>query len=136
MYHLDQKLINILYNLSNSKYLYTNGTYGHGINGLNALNLRNIYDFHDNKIYGRDSIPSMKPEFESYNHVNNSIMYKHNDYNKRIFFDDLPNNIYTAYNIGWETVWIHPQANNTMKPDYINHAYTNVIDALYSIDLN
>ena len=129
-------LTDILYNLQNPKYLYTNGTYGHGINGLDALNLRNIYDFHDDKIYGRDTIPYMKPEFESYNHVNNSIMYEHNDYNKRIFFDDLPNNIYTAHNIGWETVWIHRDADNNHKPYYMDHAYKNIVEALENIDLN
>ena len=70
----------------------------------------------------------MKPDFKSFNYVNNSIFYDHNDYNKRIFFDDLPNNIY-AHSIGWETVWIHRDADNN-KPYYIDHAYTNTVEAL------
>jgi FMN phosphatase YigB (HAD superfamily) len=132
----NSRLTSILYNLQNNKYLYTNGTYGHGINGLDGLNLRNIYDFHDDKIYGRDSIPYMKPDFKSFNHVNNNIMYDHHDYNKKIFFDDLQENLKTAHNIGWETVWIHEEADNNMKPDYIDYAYTNVVQALENIDLN
>ena len=116
----------------NKKFIYTNGTYGHGEDGLNAMKCKDNFE----KIYGRDTLPYMKPNFKSFNHVNNDILYNHNLFDKRIFFDDLQENLKTAHNIGWETVWIHPQANNNMKPDYIDHAYTNVIDALYSIDLN
>ena len=112
-------------------YIYTNGTYGHGEDGLSAMKCKDSFQ----KIYGRDTLPYMKPDFKSFNHVNNDILYNHNLSDKRIFFDDLQNNLKTAHNIGWETVWIHPQANNNMKPDYVDHAYTNVIDALYSIDL-
>jgi FMN phosphatase YigB (HAD superfamily) len=122
----------ILDNIPNPKYLYTNGTYGHGTDGLNAMDCINSFKY----IYARDTIPYMKPDFESFNHVNNSIMYDHEDFNNKIFFDDLSTNLYTAYNIGWETVWIHPDADNNHKPYYINHAYTNVVDALYSINLN
>lgn len=132
----DQKLINILYNLPNPKYLYTNGTYGHGIDGLEGLKLRNDRDFSDSHIYGRDSIPYMKPDFKSFNHVNNSIFYDHNDYNHRIFFDDLPNNLYAAHIMGWETVWIHREANDNDKPYYVDHAYKNTVEALQNIDLN
>tara|TARA_B110000977_G_C10860025_1_gene409372 strand:- start:223 stop:699 length:477 start_codon:yes stop_codon:yes gene_type:complete len=132
----DQKLINILYNLRNSKYLYTNGTYGHGVDGLEGLNLRNDRDFSDYHIYGRDSIPYMKPDLKSFNYVNNSIMYEHGDYNNKIFFDDLQDNLYTAHIMGWETVWIHKEANNNDKPYYIDYAYTNTVEALQNIDLN
>ena len=59
-----------------------------------------------------------------------------NDYNHRIFFDDLPNNLYAAHNIGWETVWIHPDADNNLKPYYVDHAYKNIVDALENINLN
>ena len=72
----------------------------------------------------------------SITNVNNSIFYDHNDYNKRIFFDDLPNNIYAAHNMGWETVWIHREADNNNKPYYTDHAYTNIVEALQNIDLN
>ena len=45
-------------------------------------------------------------------------------------------NIYAAYNIGWETVWIHRDADNNHKPYYMNHAYKNIVEALENIDLN
>ena len=38
--------------------------------------------------------------------------------------------------MGWETVWIHRDADNSNKPYYIDHAYTNTVDALENIDLN
>ena len=122
----------LLYKSSNKKFIYTNGTYGHGENGLSAMKCKDSFQ----KIYGRDTLPFMKPDFKSFNYVNNDILYNYNLSDKKIFFDDLQENLKTAHNIGWETVWIHPQANNNKKPDYIDHAYTNVIDALYSIDLN
>jgi len=128
----NNNLNKILYDLPNKKYLYTNGTYGHGIDGLKAMNSINYF----NSIYARDTIPYMKPDYKSYNHVNNSIYYDHGDNSNRLFFDDLPNNLYSAHNIGWETVWIHPEADNNQIPYYIDHAYTNVIDALNSINLN
>ena len=122
----------VLDKLDNPKYIYTNGTYGHGEDGLKHMECSNSFKH----IYARDTIPFMKPEFKSYNHVNNSIYFDHDDVGSRIFFDDLPNNLYTAHNIGWETVWIHPEASNDHKPYYIDHAYKNVIDALYTINLN
>jgi len=88
------------------------------------------------KIYARDTLPYMKPDFKSFNHVNNDILYNHNLSDKRIFFDDLQNNLKTAHDIGWETVWIHPHAKYYSKPNYVDHAYINIIDALYSINLN
>tara|TARA_B100000900_G_scaffold114017_1_gene95524 strand:+ start:2539 stop:3003 length:465 start_codon:yes stop_codon:yes gene_type:complete len=127
-YHLNY----LLYKYPNKKFIYTNGTYGHGEDGLNAMKCKDSFQ----KIYGRDTLPYMKPDFKSFNYVNNDILYNHNLSDKKIFFDDLQENLKTAHNIGWETVWIHPQSNNNMKPYYIDHAYTNVIDALYSIDLN
>ena len=44
-----------MYNLRNPKYLYTNGTYGHGVDGLEGLNLRNDRDFYiDTILKNRD----------------------------------------------------------------------------------
>ena len=116
----------------NKKFIYTNGTYGHGEDGLSAMKCKESFQ----KIYARDTLPYMKPDFKSFNHVNNDILYNHNLSDKRIFFDDLQNNLKTAHDIGWETVWIHPHAKYYSKPNYVDHAYTNVIYALYSIDLN
>jgi len=116
----------------NKKFIYTNGTYGHGKEGLSAMKCKESFQ----KIYARDTLPYMKPDFKSFNHVNNDILYNHNLSDKRIFFDDLQNNLKTAHDIGWETVWIHPHAKYYSKPNYVDHAYTNIIDALYSINLN
>jgi len=128
----NQRLNQILNNLPNKKYIYTNGTYEHGEDGLKHMECSNSYKH----IFARDTIPYMKTDFKSYNYVDNCIRYDHNDYGPRIFFDDLPNNLYTAYNIGWDTVWIHPEADNNHKPYYVNHAYTNVVEALENINLN
>ena len=116
----------------NKKFIYTNGTYGHGEESLSAMKCKENFQ----KIYARDTLPYIKPDFKSFNHVNNDILYNYNLSDKRIFFDDLQDNLKTAHDIGWETVWIHPHAKYYSKPNYVDHAYTNIIDALYSIDLN
>ena len=127
-YHLNY----LLDKYKNKKFIYTNGTYGHGEEGLSAMKCKDSFQ----KIYARDTLPYIKPDFKSFNHVNNDILYNYNLSDKRIFFDDLQDNLKTAHDIGWETVWIHPHAKYYSKPNYVDHAYTNVIDALYSINLN
>ena len=119
--------------ISNPIFIYTNGTIGHAIDSLNGMECYNSFK---DRIYARDTIPFMKPYFKSFNHVNNSILYDYGHNEKRIFFDDLQHNLLVAKNLGWETVWISPEADNNNKLYYIDHAYTHVIDALYSIDLN
>ena len=118
----------LLFTLKHKKFIYTNGTYGHGENSLKHMNLTS--QFKD--IYARDIIPYMKPDFRSFNHVRNSLLYIHDcDKNdKFIFFDDLINNLKGAKNIGWTTVWIHPEYNNMDKAYYIDYKFKNIIDAL------
>ena len=84
-----------LYNLQNPKFIYTNGTKGHGQEGLDAMGCIDSFK----NIYARDNLPFMKPDFKSFNYVNNSIYFDYGYDKKRIFFDDLPNNLYTAYNL-------------------------------------
>ena len=69
--------------LKHKKFIYTNGTLGHGEESLKHMNLTS--QFKD--IYARDIIPYMKPYYRSYNHVRNSLLYKHscNIHDKFIF---------------------------------------------------
>lgn len=110
-------------------YIYTNGTYSHGEGIVDNLLLDTIIP--KKNIFGRDTIPHMKPYIKSFNHVNEIIKkdtkyFKHDIY----FFDDLIDNLITARSIGWVSVWISPDFIN--KPDYIDYAFPNIFQALLS----
>ena len=117
-------------------YLYTNGTYGHGLNISEHLNISDMVSF----IYGRDNLrPAlypprhMKPYQESFNFVNESIQSDSGSFDNDVyFFDDLKENLQTAKNIGWKTILI--KSNETLKP-YIDYVFTNIYSALLNLDL-
>ena len=86
-------------------YIYTNGTFGHGKGVIENLKLSNQVK----RIFARDNIPWMKPYINSFRYVNNIINKESNSsQNEIIFFDDLEENLMTAKQIGWNTVWISP----------------------------
>ena len=108
-------------------YIYTNGTYFHGENIVRNL-LLSEYIPKDN-IFGRDTIPYMKPEKKSFIYVDRYIKNNIEDKNSKIyFFDDLINNLVTAKSIGWSVVWISP--NFIDKPDFIDYSFPNIFQAL------
>ena len=56
------------------------------------------------KVYSRDNIPYMKPDYRSFNAVNNDINnYYKDSINEIYFFDDLLENCKQAKNHGWKT---------------------------------
>ena len=115
----------LLNNIDHDKiYIYTNGTYGHGKKVIDNLNIR------VDGIFGRDTIPFMKPHPKSFNFVNNIV--DKND--ECIFFDDLLDNLDTAKNIGWKTVWITPNF-NVSKPQNVDYIFPNIYQALLLLGL-
>ena len=71
--NFNKKLYDLLNLYNYDKYIYTNGTMGHAKNSIPKL----LKDINIKYIYARDTIPSMKPQFSSFNHVNNDIFYKY-----------------------------------------------------------
>ena len=133
------KLLNLLNKFNNKKIIYTNGTYGHAKNSIPKLFRNNIFE----KIYARDTIPFMKPNFKSFNYINNNIFHNINNIDKYenisyIFFDDNLDNIETAKEIGWITIWIpHRNYENEVKKNnykFVDYKYSNIYYALE--DLN
>jgi FMN phosphatase YigB (HAD superfamily) len=134
----NSQLSNLLNSIKYKKIIYSNGTYGHVNNSLPKLVSNNIF----NEIYARDTIPAMKPHFKSFNYVKNSIFYNQN-LNKYkdisyIFFDDNLDNMKTAKEIGWTTVWIpHRNYNTSIKNNnynFVDYKYDNIIIALNNIN--
>lgn len=112
---------NLLNNINYDKiYIYTNGTYGHGKKVIDNLNIK------VEGVFGRDTIPYMKPHPGSFNFVNNIV---NNNRDECIFFDDLLENLDTAKSIGWKTVWITPNF-NVSKPENVDYIFPNIYQAL------
>ena len=123
----DNILINLLNNCPYPKYIYTNAMYKHANLVLNKLKIQNVFE----KIYSRDTIPLMKPEYNSAIDVEkNIIITKNTKNNKFVFFDDLLPNLKTGNKKGWVTIWISPLYRNKKHYDYIDHAFPDIKTAL------
>ena len=127
----DNNLANLLNNCPHKKYIYTNATYDHANIIINKLNINN----HFNKIYSRDTIPSMKPMIQSARDVENNIIFyeKETNFNKNnefVFFDDLLPNLKTAKIKGWKTIWISPFYNHKNNYNYLDYSFPNINIAL------
>ena len=125
----DNFLKYLLDEINCKKFIYTNGTYGHGVNSLNSLELNKSF----NDIFARDTLPYMKPYFQSFNEVQNILYYRHNTSKMDIyiFFDDILHNLETAKKVGWITIWIHPSGNSNL--DYVDYTFKDVHNALLFI---
>jgi FMN phosphatase YigB (HAD superfamily) len=112
--------------ISDHNYIYTNGTYGHAEGVTNALNIRDIMRL----MFARDTIPEMKPYMESFQYVQKQItrnlQWITNEY---YFFDDMLDNLFTAKQLGWKTIWIsHNFKKNNY--DFVDYSFANIYQAL------
>lgn len=113
--------------ISDLNYIYTNGTYGHALGVTNALNIRNSMRL----MFARDTVPEMKPYIESFHYVQKMITRNlQRVSNEYYFFDDLPDNLFTAKHLGWITIWIHPNVSEQKKYKFIDYAFPNIFQAL------
>jgi len=108
------------------KYIYTNGTYDHANVVLNNMKINHYFK----KIYSRDTVDKMKPDYNSGLDVQNDIQRIGEINNKIIFFDDQLPNLETAKKLGWKTVWIHSKFNKSLQFNYVDHAFPTLISAL------
>ena len=98
---IDEQLSYLLVMLPSRKIIFTNGTYNHGVTCLNKLSI--IEHFHS--IISRDKIKTLKPDYNSYKRCMKLCNIYDSD--KCVFFDDLPENLIAAKNMGWITVLIN-----------------------------
>ena len=126
----DSKISTMISNTGvDAVYIYTNGTFGHGEKVTESLNIPKT-----KKIFGRDTLPYMKPHIHSYNFVNNHVINDNGENNEIYFFDDMVENLLTAERIGWKTVWISPDF--MQKQHFINYAFPNIYEALIFFKTN
>jgi len=108
-------------------YIYTNGTFGHAIAVIEKMNIIKYFF----KVYSRDNIPYMKPDYRSFNAVHNDINnYYKDSINKIYFFDDLLENCKEAKNHGWTTFWINPNALSGHQYEFVDYSFKDIKSCL------
>ena len=125
----DKQLKYLLNKIKLPKYIYTNAMFIHANQILNRYNIVNNFD----KIYSRDTIPSMKPIVNSAIAVEKDIKYNNNNISSIIFFDDLKENLMTGKETGWITVWVSSDYRNVNNYEYIDYAFPNFKIALKTL---
>ena len=90
------------------------------------MNIINIFE----KIYSRDTIPSMKPYINSFMSVDRDIGNLYPGSKVVFFFDDLLENLKTAHQLGWKTFWINPNHKEGYKYSFVDLSFSNIKDCL------
>ena len=121
---IDETLSMLLNNLKSPKIIYSNGTYGHVKEVLDKMNITNKFEL----MYGRDTMPQMKPHIDSFKYVEHNIRKRYNSRNKYYFFDDRLENLQMAKSRGWITIWVNIDFNR--KPYYVDYAFPNIHTAI------
>jgi|TARA_B110000208_G_C11756314_1_gene425305 FMN phosphatase YigB (HAD superfamily) len=127
----DKILEKQLTNFDQPCYIYTNGTGGHALAVLEKMKLVHLFD----KVYSRDTIPYMKPDYRSFNAVHDDISLRYPGKHQVYFFDDLLENLKEANGVGWKTFWIHPNSSNGY-PSFVNGGFHNIKECLEYLELN
>ena len=131
----DQELKNLLSKCNGPRYIYTNGTGGHALDVIEKLNIKYMNDMVDkeymfDKIYSRDTIPYMKPLYESFSRVHEDLSERDPSPKVVFFFDDLLENLETAAQLGWITFWIHPNYQTGKYYSFVNMSFSNIKSCL------
>ena len=72
----------------------------------------------------------MKPSLKSFKYVDNIIKDDNKSTNNIIyFFDDMKENLRSAKEFGWKTIWINPYSSNTNE-SFIDYEFPNIYQAL------
>lgn len=125
----DKQLIYLLRSIKLPKYIYTNAKFIHANRILNRYNIVKQFK----KIYSRDTIPDTKPTLSSAKSVQIDIKKNNPNISSILFFDDLLENLETGKEMGWTTIWIHPQFKTKYNYDYVDYAFPDFKTALKSL---
>mgnify|MGYP001163519041 CR=1 FL=1 len=90
----------LLQSIPFDKYVFTNGILIHAKRCLEIMKMTHLFK----NIVARDTINDLKPRLESYNKFMKECLIENND--KCIFFEDTLDNLKTAKEKGWYTVYI------------------------------
>jgi len=120
----DYRLNDLLSRIKGESHIYTNGTAGHALECIERMNIKQNFT----KIYSRDTLPFMKPDFRSFKVVQGDIQRNYNDI--FFFFDDMLENLKIAKSLGWITFWIHPDYMEARNYPFVTMAFPNIYECL------
>ena len=126
----DPELSNHLNKCNGSCYIYTNGTGGHALDVIEKMNIKDSFE----KIYSRDTIPYMKPLYQSFSRVHEDLSERDPLHKVVFFFDDLLENLETASKMGWITFWIHPDYQSGENYPFVKMSFSNIKSCLRYIE--
>jgi len=115
-------LNNLLRSLRGDKYIFSNGNAEHVKHVIEKMKLKNIFKNTANV----DEFSVLKPHIQSYHYVMDKFNIDEGDFT--IFFEDTLENLKTAKNIGWRTVYIND--NYIDKVDYVDFCFPTIEKAL------
>ena len=121
-------LIELLRELNEDVYIFTNSNTMHAIHVLNKLGLKKF--FPDDHIITRDDTIYLKPHPAGYYKVIHDFNISSSD--KVYFFEDAIENLVTAKKFGWDTVLVGSN-NKTKYPNYIDYIFPHIEEALLFI---
>ena len=117
-------LVELLRELNEKVYIFTNGNTSHAIEVLTRLGLKKIYP--DTNIITRDHIQYLKPHPDGYSRAISNFKIHRDD--EVYFFEDTYENLLTAKKFGWKTVLVgnkKPKDNN-----FIDFTFDHIEEAL------
>ena len=125
----DLQLYKLLDEIPHAKYIYSNATRHHVDKSLERIGIDSMFQ----SKFTRDDV-TMKPDPRGYQHVNTMTLFQsvNLDYDSfqpqdTYFFDDLLENLYTAKQFGWITVWI---SSSDQMYDFVDFQFSTIVDAL------
>jgi len=117
-------LIELLRELNENMYIFTNGNTAHAITVLDRLGLKEF--FPSEHIITRDDIQYLKPHPSGYHQVTNDFQIYNGD--EVFFFEDTVVNLVTAKNFGWNTILV---GDNKFKHyNNVDHIFPHIEEAL------
>lgn len=122
----DKRLNYLLSKCKGECHIYTNGTGGHALECIEKMKIKDNFT----KVYSRDTIPFMKPDFRSFKSVQKDI----DENGIFLFFDDQLDNLKIAASVGWITFWIHPEYLKARNYSFVNMSFKNIYDCLMYLE--
>jgi len=114
-------------NIKGKKWVFTNGRADWASSGLTAIGIEDLFE----DIFDIEFVDwSGKPYAEVYHKVIESVRPK--SVADIIFLDDKIENIKTAKDLGWNTVWLMPDSESHTSADYV---FSGIKELFESVDV-
>ena len=118
----NKTLQTLLQTISGTKVVFTNGRKDWASRGLSHIGIENefdhLFDLEDSNWIGKPHKNAYEPVIQKLNLNSNKNI---------LFFDDKIDNLKTASELGWKTVWMNPELENK-KPNWLDYQLGHIND--------